>query len=77
MIGKFVRRTLQSCSYAMNNVMLAGLAAVTTIVVIWSMSTFAKPKLVGEVENASATIWPHEIMKRHGGNLPAEYWDPF
>ena len=70
----FVRQTLQSCLYVMRNVMLAGLAAVTTI--FWSMSTFAKPKLVGKAD-ASATIWPHEIMKQHGRNLLVEYWDPF
>jgi hypothetical protein len=72
----FVRQTLQSCLYVMRNVMLAGLAAVTTIFVVWSMSTFAKPKLVGKAD-ASATIWPHEIMKLHGRNLLVEYWDPF
>jgi hypothetical protein len=44
----FVRQTLQSCLYMMRNVMLAGLAAVITIFVVWSMSTFAKPKLVGK-----------------------------
>jgi hypothetical protein len=52
---------------------------VTTIVVVWSMSTFAKPTLVGEA-NASATIWLSEIveiMERHGRNLPFEYRDPF
>jgi hypothetical protein len=77
MIEKFVRRTLQGYSYAKSNVMLAGLAAVTTIVVVWSMATFAKPKLAGKVENASATFWTLELMERHGRNLPAEYWDPF
>ena len=75
----FVRQTLQSCLYVMRSVMLAGLAAVTTIFVVWSMSTFAKPTLVGEA-NASATIWLSEIveiMERHGRNLPFEYRDPF
>ena len=72
----FVRQTLQSCLYVMRSVMLAGLAAVTTIFVVWSMSTFAKPKLVGKAD-VSATIWPHEIMMQHGGNLLVEYWDPF
>lgn len=75
----FVRQTLQSCLYVMRNVMLAGLAAVTTIVVTWSMSTFAKPKLVGKAD-ALATIWLSElieIMERHGRELPVKSWDPF
>ena len=75
----FFPQTLQSCLYAMRHITLAGLAAVTTIVVVWSMSTFAKPTLVGEA-NASATIWLSEIveiMEGHGRNLPFEYRDPF
>jgi hypothetical protein len=59
--------------------LLAGLAAVTTIVVTWSMSTLAKPKLVGKVD-ALATIWLSElieIMERHGRKLPVESRDPF
>ena len=75
----FVRQTLQSCLYVMRNVMLAGLATVTTIFVVWSMSTFAKPKLVGKAD-ALATIWLSElieIMERHGRKLPVESWDPF
>ena len=76
----FVPQTLQSCLYAVRRVMLlAGLAAVTTIVVTWSMSMFAKPKLVGKAD-ALATIWLSElieIMERHGRKLPVESWDLF
>jgi hypothetical protein len=57
--------------------MLAGLAVVATIVVVWSMSTFPKLKLVGkgEATDASATS-PSEIMEWQGWNryLPVEYW---
>jgi hypothetical protein len=55
-------------------------AAVATIVVVWSMSTFVNAKLAGKAETieGSATIWPSEMMERHGRNLPGEYWaDPF
>ena len=76
----FVPQTPQSCLDAVRRVMLlAGLAAVTAIVVVWSMSTFAKPKLVGKAD-ALATIWLSElieIMERHGRKLPVESWDPF
>jgi hypothetical protein len=66
--------------YAIRNIILAGLAAVTMVVAAWSMSTFAKPKLRGKVETsgASATIAPFELLERLGRNLPGEYWaDPF
>jgi hypothetical protein len=65
---------------AMRNIMSAGLAAVAMIVVIWSMTPFAKLNLAGKgaVSDASATIAPFELLERLGRNLPREYWaDPF
>ena len=61
-------------------IVLAGIAVIATVAVVWSMSTFATPKIADKVEvsEASAPLAPHEIMVRQGKGLPVEYWaDPF
>jgi hypothetical protein len=75
-----VAKFITTRRYAMHNFMSAGLAAVAMIVVIWSMTPFAKLNLAakGAASDASATVAPFELLERLGRNLPGEYWaDPF
>ena len=59
----------------MRKIIFAGIAALAAIVVVWSMSTLARPKFATE---ASAPMAPHEIMVKQGNSLPVEYWShPF
>jgi hypothetical protein len=51
---------------------LAAMAAVAAIAVVWSVSTLAKPKADGT--EASVPVSPHEIMVKQGNSLPMEYW---
>jgi hypothetical protein len=55
-----------------NRFVLAAIAAVAAIAVVWSVSTLAKSK--GEAVEASGSISPHEIMVKQGSSLPVEYW---
>jgi hypothetical protein len=54
---------------------MVAIAAATAVV--WSITTVARPKFAGKVEEASAPISPHEIMVKHGRPLRAEFWDAF
>ena len=57
-------------------IVLAGIAVIAAVAVVWSMSTLATPKI--GVSEASATLAPHDIMVRQGKGLPLQYWaDPF
>ena len=61
-------------------IVLAGIAVIAAIAVVWSMSTLATPKIGGkaEVSTAAAPLAPHDIMVRQGKGLPVEHWtDPF
>jgi hypothetical protein len=60
----------------MHIMLVATAAAMMAIGAGWSVSTFAKHKMVSKVEatDASATISPHEIMVKQGRSLPFEYW---
>jgi hypothetical protein len=51
---------------------LATVAAVAAIAVVWSVTTLAKPK--GGTTEASAPLSPHDIMVKQGSSLPVEYW---
>ena len=51
---------------------LAAVAAVAALAVVWSVTTLAKPK--GGTTEASAPVSPHEIMVRQGSSLPVEFW---
>jgi hypothetical protein len=50
---------------------LAAVAAVAAIAVVWSVTTLAKPKAALE---ASAPVSPHDIMVTQGSSLPVEFW---
>jgi hypothetical protein len=60
---------------------LAAMAFLTGIAVLWSISTFERPKLVTEVvaTEAAAPISPFEITVRHGRHLPVDQFtaEPF
>jgi hypothetical protein len=51
---------------------LAAVAAVAAIAVVWSVTTLAKPK--GGALEASAPVSPHDIMVTQGSSLPVEFW---
>ena len=53
---------------------LAAVAAVAAIAVVWSVTTLAKPK--GGALEASAPVSSHDIMVRQGSSLPFEFWSP-
>jgi hypothetical protein len=57
-------------------IILAAIAAVALIAFAWSMSTLARPKIVGkgEVTETSAPISPHDITVKQGNTQPVEYW---
>ena len=50
---------------------LAAVAAVAAIAVVWSVTTLDKPKAPLE---ASAPVSPHDIMVTQGSSLPVEFW---
>jgi hypothetical protein len=68
-----VARFITTRRYAMREVVSAGLTAVAMIVVIWSMTPFAKLNLAGRgaVSDASATIGPSGILERLERNCRA------
>jgi hypothetical protein len=53
---------------------VATVAAVAAIAVVWSVTTLAKPK--GGTTEASAPVSPHEIMVTQGNSLTVEFWSP-
>jgi hypothetical protein len=55
-------------------IILAAMAAVVAIAFVWSVSTFATPKVADGGQEASAPISPHGIMVKQGNSLPVEYW---
>jgi hypothetical protein len=58
-------------------IILTAMVAIAATAVVWSITTVARPKFAGKVEEASAPILPHEIMIKHGRPLRAEFWDAF
>jgi hypothetical protein len=61
-------------------IFLAAIAAIAATAAVWSIVTFARPKVAGHVQatEASAPVSPHEITVKQGKSLPVEYWaDPF
>ena len=58
-------------------IILTAMVAIAATAVVWSITTVARPKFAGKVEEASAPILPHEIMVKHGKPLRAESWDAF
>jgi hypothetical protein len=53
---------------------VATVAAVAAVAVVWSVTTLAKPK--GGTTEASAPVSPHEIMVTQGNSLTVEFWSP-
>ena len=45
--------------------------------VAWSIATVTEPKFAGKTEETSASVSPHEIMRKQGRVLPVESWDAF
>ena len=45
--------------------------------VAWSITTVTGPKFAGKTEETSASVSPHEIMRKQGRVLPVESWDAF
>ena len=58
-------------------IILTAIVAVAATAVVWSITTVARPKFAGKVEEASTPIAPHEIMVKPGKPLPVEAWDAF
>jgi hypothetical protein len=58
-------------------IILAVIVVIATTAVVWSIATVASPKFAGKMEETSAPISPHEIMRKQGRVLPVESWDAF
>jgi hypothetical protein len=60
----------------MRDIWLAGSALTAAMLVSWSMATFAKPRMAGEMDTSapSVTLSPFEIMAaRQRFSLPVDY----
>jgi hypothetical protein len=57
-------------------IVAAAIVVVAAIAAVWSISTLAKPKLVGNIEvtQTSAPISPHDLTIKQGNAIPTEYW---
>jgi hypothetical protein len=60
-------------------IVLAAIAVIAATAAVWSIATFARPKVGGQLQatETSAPISAHEIMVKHGKTLPVESWDAF
>jgi hypothetical protein len=57
-------------------IILAAIAVMVGTAAVWSIATFARPKVAGHVQatETSAPVSPHEIMVKQGKSIPVEYW---
>jgi hypothetical protein len=57
-------------------IVLAAIAVIAATAAVWSIATFARPKVGGhgQTTEASAPVSPHDIMVKQDSRLPVEYW---
>jgi hypothetical protein len=57
-------------------IVLAAIAVIAATAAVWSIATFARPKVggPGQATETSAPVSPHDIMVKQGSSLPVEYW---
>ena len=58
-------------------IILAVIVVIATTAIAWSITTVTEPKFAGKTEETSASVSPHEIMRKQGRVLPVESWDAF
>jgi len=58
-------------------IILAVIVVIATTAVAWSITTVTESKFAGKTEETSASVSPHEIMRKQGRVLPVESWDAF
>ena len=56
-------------------IILVAVIVIAAVAVVWSKSPFEAGKGVGEVQKASITILPAELMRKVR-DLPVERWEP-
>jgi hypothetical protein len=57
-------------------IILAAMAALALVGIVWSVVHAGHPNVVGKGEpaEASAPVSPHDEMVKQGNSLPVEYW---